>query len=90
MGAEGNYRDEHLPLGWECPKCGAVYNPEQMVCLNCTPRIVPGIGTTPLTPWYQNKLCPYCGRYLCSETHIGDPPPGTVEFTCDGGSQRCL
>jgi len=25
-----------VPQGWECPKCGAVMNPNREVCVNCT------------------------------------------------------
>lgn len=25
-----------IPQGWECPKCGAVMNPNKEVCVNCT------------------------------------------------------
>jgi len=28
--------DKIIRQGWECPKCGAVMNPNREVCVNCT------------------------------------------------------
>ena len=26
---------KHIQQGWECPKCGNVYNPSEHGCINC-------------------------------------------------------
>lgn len=34
------------PVGWECPKCGAVMSPTAAVCLYCGPKSASAAGTT--------------------------------------------
>lgn len=54
--------------GWGCPKCGAVMNPNQLVCVNCTGKGIEKIDTPdypvyPVFPWYPVYPSPWTITY---------------------------
>ena len=51
-------------LGWECPKCGAVYSPTWGYCINCKPRFINGDSTFSFSPHCQ---CWYCTPKVVSD-----------------------
>lgn len=88
-------------MGWECPKCGRIYAPTQMMCLYCgggkqSDSIQPCIPSQGFI-WATNKIEDYTTTTLNGVSNLsnciieGSGVDTSISLSCNGYSKgKCL